>query len=93
MLFIDQYRARIGNFNNKYLNPGKTICRRLLSEYHFWCCTFLNFIFLNLVAPHLLTTYTDVETNPGPGVKPLNRLSLYCLNIRSMCCCTRKPSR
>ena len=41
MLYIDYYRASIGNFHIKFLSPGKNVRIRLTSEYNFWCTVFL----------------------------------------------------
>ena len=81
MLYIDQYRACIGIFNQKFKCPNRKTCQRLRNEYRFWCDVFLNFIFINCVAPSLLTRCFDVEPNPGPTGSDLY---VYCVNIRSL---------
>ena len=87
MLYIDYYRASIGNFHIKFLSPGKNVRIRLTSEYNFWCTVFLNFIFVNFVAATLFKHCDDIESNPGPPLHHhynVNQLTLYCVNIRSI---------
>ena len=87
MLYIDYFKASIGNFHKKILSPGKKGRIRLTSEYNFWCTVFLNFIFVNFVAATLFKHCGNIESNPGPPLHHqynVNQLTLYCVNIRSI---------
>ena len=87
MLYIDYYRASIGNFHIKFLSPGKNVRIRLTAQYNFCCTVFLNFIFVNFVAATLFKYCGDIESNPGPPLHHhynVNQLTLYCVNIRSI---------
>ena len=87
MLYIDYYRACIGNFHIKFLSPGKKVWIRLTSECNFWCTIFPNFIFVHFVAATLFKHHGDIESNPGPSLHHhynVNQLTLYCVNIRSI---------
>ena len=87
MLYIDYYRASIGNFHIKILSPGKNVRIRLTSEYNFWCTVFLNFTFLNFVTATLFKHCGDIESNPSPPLHQhynVSQLTLYFVNIRSI---------
>ena len=74
-----QHRVVTGLFLCAVRGNRKSFC----TDYFFWSCIYLNFVFYNFVLSKIIACCNDIETNPGPNIGQ-QLISICHMNARSI---------